>query len=221
MEPGPGQVRDINSYTLGGPGPEGRGAYRSTTRSPPITRRGALFAAVQAAFDDADVLVVTAGSSVSYRDLTAQAINRLGPRGVGPRRGRPARQAYYPGSLRRASRSSACQATPYPASTSIRRFVEPAIRMLLGAGPLRRTSVQARLARQYPRGQRPRRLRARPARGPRRRTVGRACVREIELDLHVDPVGRGRRGAAQQQWHPCRRHPDGHTGLKKRPEGPG
>jgi molybdopterin molybdotransferase len=80
IAPGPGQVRDVNTYTVAGliaraggvPLPQG------------IIRDDfdALFAVAQTGLNDADALVISAGSSVSTRDFTADVINRLGPPGV-------------------------------------------------------------------------------------------------------------------------------------------
>jgi len=80
MDPSPGQIRDINTYTIAGlviraggiPAPHGivSDEYES------------LFSAARAALESADVLVVSAGSSVSTRDLTADVINNLGKPGV-------------------------------------------------------------------------------------------------------------------------------------------
>jgi len=148
QEPGPGQVRDINSYTLAGLVHRAGGIPLNYPIAP--DREESLFAAVQAAFDDADLLVVTAGSSVSYRDLTAQAINRLGPpgalvHGVAVRPGKPTILAVCGGKP-----VFGLPGNPVSCINIYRRFVEPAIRMLLGAGPLRYMSVQARLARNIP-----------------------------------------------------------------------
>jgi molybdopterin molybdotransferase len=78
--PALGQIRDVNTYTVAGivaqaggiPLPKGivRDFYAS------------LFLAAQGALADADVLVISAGSSVSSRDLTAQVVNGLGGPGV-------------------------------------------------------------------------------------------------------------------------------------------
>ena len=79
-QPGPGQVRDVNTYTVAGL----------------VTRAGGLplpqgivgddfdelFSAARNGLDAADALVISAGSSVSTRDLTADVVNRLGQPGV-------------------------------------------------------------------------------------------------------------------------------------------
>lgn len=90
--PAPGQVRDVNTYTIAGivtraggvPLPQGiiRDDYE------------ALLAAAQRAFEQADVLVFSAGSSVSVRDMTANVIGALGSpgvlvHGIGIRPGKP------------------------------------------------------------------------------------------------------------------------------------
>jgi molybdopterin molybdotransferase len=76
----PGQVRDVNSYTLAGQVAQAGGV--------PL-RRGivpdnydTLLDAARAALQDADALVLSAGSSVSARDLTARVAGDLGAPGV-------------------------------------------------------------------------------------------------------------------------------------------
>ncbi len=78
--PDPGQIRDVNSYAISG--------LVSRAGGIPL-RRGivrddhdALLTAAGAALDEADCLVISAGSSVSTRDLTADVINLLGSPGV-------------------------------------------------------------------------------------------------------------------------------------------
>jgi molybdopterin molybdotransferase len=78
--PGPGQIRDVNTYTIAGlvaraggiPLPQGiiGDDYES------------LLSATGAALETADALVISAGSSVSTRDLTANVVNNLGKPGV-------------------------------------------------------------------------------------------------------------------------------------------
>lgn len=76
----PGQIRDINSSTIQAlcarAGAEAQ--VHPIVRDEP----DALYHALADAFDAADMLVVTAGSSVSVRDITADTINRLGVPGV-------------------------------------------------------------------------------------------------------------------------------------------
>lgn len=76
----PGQIRDINSYTLSllveeaGGIPVRYGIIKDNYES--------LLATTQQAFSETDMVVITAGSSVSYRDITAQVIEKLGSPGV-------------------------------------------------------------------------------------------------------------------------------------------
>jgi molybdopterin molybdotransferase len=79
-EPGPGQVRDVNSYTLS--------ALVSRAGGTPIQRGiipdrfEALLDAAMRAHREDDMLIITAGSSISARDVTADVIQRLGSPGV-------------------------------------------------------------------------------------------------------------------------------------------
>lgn len=76
----PGQIRDINAYTLAalvreaGAEPVLLGIARDNLED--------FQAKAQAGFAEVDMLLITAGSSVSVRDLTAEVINGLGTPGV-------------------------------------------------------------------------------------------------------------------------------------------
>jgi molybdopterin molybdotransferase len=78
--PRPGQVRDINSYTLA--------ALVEECGGLPVCfgiladRREAMQEALQRALSEWDIVVITAGSSASTRDLTAEVIESMGPPGV-------------------------------------------------------------------------------------------------------------------------------------------
>ncbi|MFZ5923032.1 MAG: gephyrin-like molybdotransferase Glp [Chloroflexota bacterium] len=80
VRPGPGQVRDVNSYTLsalvGKSGGEARryGIVGDTFE--------ALQTVAAKALAETEVLVITAGSSASTRDMTAEVIASLGQPGV-------------------------------------------------------------------------------------------------------------------------------------------
>jgi molybdopterin molybdotransferase len=80
QEPGPGQIRDINSYTLAalvrraGHQPCLAGVVRDDY---PV-----LEAAARHALASSDVLILSAGSSVSTRDMTAAVVQSLGTPGV-------------------------------------------------------------------------------------------------------------------------------------------
>jgi molybdopterin molybdotransferase len=79
-EPQPGQVRDVNTYSIGGIVERAGGVARSGG----IIRDNfeALYEAAQNLLDRSDVLVLSAGSSVSVRDMTADVIKRLGQPGL-------------------------------------------------------------------------------------------------------------------------------------------
>ncbi len=148
QEPGPGQVRDINSYTLAGFVQRAGGIPINYPIAP--DRQEALDAAVQRAFAEADLVVITAGSSVSYRDLTANAINRLGPpgilvHGVAIRPGKPTILAMCDGKP-----VFGLPGNPVSCINIFQRFVTPAIRLLLGAPSAPTCTAQARLARNIP-----------------------------------------------------------------------
>jgi molybdopterin molybdotransferase len=79
-EAGPGQIRDINSYTVAGLVTRAGGApvlfgiVRDNVE--------AMMASATRALAGADALVLSAGSSVSVRDMTADVINSLGKPGA-------------------------------------------------------------------------------------------------------------------------------------------
>lgn len=80
LTPGPGQIRDVNTYTIAGL------VARAGGVPLPCGIIGddfqTLLSAAQTALDSADALVISAGSSVSTRDLTADVLNNLGAPGV-------------------------------------------------------------------------------------------------------------------------------------------
>ena len=78
--PGPGQIRDINSYTLSA-------LIRRDGHLPCVAglvpdEYAELEHAAKQALKDNDVVVLSAGSSVSARDMTAQVVDSLGRPGV-------------------------------------------------------------------------------------------------------------------------------------------
>lgn len=79
-DPGPAQIRDINSYTIAAQARRAGGLPRACG----IIRDdfAALKAAAELALAESDVLVLSAGSSVSARDVTSQVISSLGEPGV-------------------------------------------------------------------------------------------------------------------------------------------
>jgi molybdopterin molybdotransferase len=87
---------------------------------------------------------------VSYRDLTANAINTLGApgvlvHGVAIRPGKPTILAMCDGKP-----VFGLPGNPVSCINIFRRFVTPTIRLLLGAEPLPEHAVKARLARNIP-----------------------------------------------------------------------
>ncbi len=145
-EPHPGQVRDINSYTA----------------SALVTRAGGLPRLLGIVPDDypllehtareglarADALIISAGSSVSTRDMTARAITALGEpgvlvHGVSLKPGKPTILAVVDGKP-----VFGLPGNPVSAFVVFQLFVAPAIRLLGGAraDDLQNTT-QARLAR--------------------------------------------------------------------------
>lgn len=78
--PGPGQIRDINSYTI---------SARSTEEGFTVTRTlsvkddsEAITAALEAAKDDSDLVVISGGSSQGKKDMTAALIDKAADHGV-------------------------------------------------------------------------------------------------------------------------------------------
>jgi molybdopterin molybdotransferase len=79
-EPRAGQVRDINSYTLAALVRRHGGDPRIYGISP--DSYSSLESLAQQAFAENDMILITAGSSVSVRDITAEVIASLGKPGV-------------------------------------------------------------------------------------------------------------------------------------------
>ncbi len=80
QEPAPGQVRDVNSYSLAGLVEQAGGRpirFGIIPDSP-----AALEAAARRAHAESDLVVIAAGSSVSVRDLSAGVIHSLGAPGI-------------------------------------------------------------------------------------------------------------------------------------------
>ena len=143
LTPRPGQVRDINSYSLSALVEAAGGCALRYGILP--DRREALESALRAAWDECDLVVVTAGSSASTRDLTAQVIDGLGRpgvlvHGVNVRPGKPTILGVcgerpligLPGN-------------PVSALVIARLFVIPLVERLLGLAPGPRLSITARL----------------------------------------------------------------------------
>jgi molybdopterin molybdotransferase len=80
VTPGPGQIRDVNALTVSTLVAQAGGTPLPAGIVP--DEEAALEQACRAALDGADALVLSAGSSVSARDLTARVVDRLGRPGV-------------------------------------------------------------------------------------------------------------------------------------------
>jgi molybdopterin molybdotransferase len=141
--PGPGQVRDVNTSTVAGlvrraggvPLPQGIVQDRLED----------LLAAAQAGLDAADALVISAGSSVSTRDLTAGVVNRLGRpgvlvHGVSVKPGKPTVLGVCGGKP-----VFGLPGNPVSAMVVAGLFLVPVLRKLQGASPSSYNRVRARL----------------------------------------------------------------------------
>ena len=141
----PGQVRDINSYTLAGLA--GRAGARALRYGIVPDDRAALEAAAARAVAECDIVVFSAGSSVSYRDMTADVIDGLGKpgvlvHGVSVKPGKPTILAVCDGKA-----VFGLPGNPVSAMVIFDLFITPAIGLLLGAQKPPQSTVAARLAR--------------------------------------------------------------------------
>jgi molybdopterin molybdotransferase len=139
--PRPGQVRDINSYTLGALIEKSGGvAVRYGIVSDQLQ---ALKEAAAKALSECDVVIVTAGSSASTRDMTADVIRALGEpgvlvHGINTRPGKPTILGVCNGKA-----VIGLPGNPVSALVNGYLFVVPVIEKLLGALPKPRATVQA------------------------------------------------------------------------------
>ncbi len=142
------QVRDVNSTVVGalvavnGGIPLRYGIVRD--------RANALYETATAALAEADVLIITAGSSVSERDVTADVINRLGEpgvlvHGVPVKPGKPIILAVCDGKP-----VFGLPGNPVSALNTTRLFVGPLLWRMQGASPPHPGFVHARLAANLP-----------------------------------------------------------------------
>jgi molybdopterin molybdotransferase len=144
--PSPGQVRDINSYSLAAR------AARAGAKPALLGLVGDDFDTMRRTAEEglagADILVISAGSSVSTRDATARVIATLGEpgilvHGVSIRPGKPTILAVAGGKP-----VFGLPGNPVSALVTFNLFVVPAIRALGGlTGPTDDRIVQARLGR--------------------------------------------------------------------------
>lgn len=143
--PAIGQVRDVNAYALSALVEQAGG---EPTRYGIIPDdRAALEAAAGRARRECDAVILSAGSSVSYRDMSLEVIQGLGlpgvlVHGVSVKPGKPTILAMADGVP-----VFGLPGNPASAMVVSELFVVPAIRALLGASGQPRASVPARLAR--------------------------------------------------------------------------
>lgn len=143
--PGPGQVRDINSATLAALTLRAGGEPKLYGIAPDV--RESLQAIVTQAHAESDLVVLSAGSSVSYRDLSVDVISQLGQPGVlahglSVRPGKPTIVAVCNGVP-----VFGLPGNPVSAMVIFDLIVTPTIRVCLGANAQPKAQVQARLAR--------------------------------------------------------------------------
>ena len=141
--PRPGQVRDVNSYTLGALIEKSGGIAKlygivSDTFD-------ALKSSAAKALSECDVLIITAGSSASTRDITVDVIRSLGEpgilvHGINTRPGKPTILGVCNGKA-----VVGLPGNPVSALVNGYLFVVPVLEKLLGTLPKPRPSVLARL----------------------------------------------------------------------------
>jgi len=139
-----GQIRDINAYVLGAMF-EGAGAQTSHAGIARDTFDD-LYGKARAAFDSADMLVFSAGSSISVRDLTRDVISQLGAPGIlqhglAVKPGKPTIIAACDGKP-----VIGLPGNPVSAALVARQLVLPIIRHLLGVAPRPAATIRAVLA---------------------------------------------------------------------------
>jgi molybdopterin molybdotransferase len=144
QNPLPGQVRDVNSYSLAGLVERAGGVPVLYGIVPDDLE--AMKAAAARALAECDALVITAGSSASARDTTAAAIETLGApgvlvHGVNVRPGKPTILAVCGGKA-----VIGLPGNPVSALVIAGMFIVPMIEKLLGEKPKPKASVHAKLA---------------------------------------------------------------------------
>lgn len=141
--PRPGQVRDVNSYTLAALVEKSGGAPRLYGIVPDTFE--ALKEAASTALSENDILIITAGSSASTRDMTADVIRTLGEpgvlvHGINTRPGKPTILGVCSGKA-----VIGLPGNPVSALVNGYLFVAPVIERLLGVLPRPKPTVPARL----------------------------------------------------------------------------
>ncbi|RPJ26309.1 MAG: molybdopterin molybdenumtransferase MoeA [Chloroflexi bacterium] len=143
QSPRPGQVRDVNSYTLGALVENSGGTaklYGIISDEFDVLKEAAAKALIEC-----DVVIITAGSSASTRDMTADVIRSLGTpgvlvHGINTRPGKPTILGVCNGKA-----LIGLPGNPVSALVNGYLFVLPVIEKLLGALPRPKATVLARL----------------------------------------------------------------------------
>jgi molybdopterin molybdotransferase len=143
QSPRPGQVRDVNSFTLAALVEES-GAIAKVYGIVPDSF-DALTAAATQALSECDMLLITAGSSASTRDMTADVIRSLGEpgvlvHGINTRPGKPTILGVCNGQA-----VIGLPGNPVSALVNGYLFVVPVIENLLGMLPKPKATLLARL----------------------------------------------------------------------------
>ena len=141
--PRPGQVRDVNSYTLAALVEKSGGTAK--LYGIVSDEFEALKRAAAVALSECDVVILTAGSSASTRDMTADVIRSLGApgvlvHGINTRPGKPTILGVCDGKA-----MIGLPGNPVSALVNGYLFVVPVIEKLLGVTPRPRAAVLARL----------------------------------------------------------------------------
>ena len=141
--PRPGQVRDVNSFTLGALVEKSGGIAK--LYGIVSDQFGALKDAAAKALSECDVVIITAGSSASTRDMTSDVIRSLGApgvlvHGINTRPGKPTILGVCEGKA-----VIGLPGNPVSALVNGYLFVVPVIEKLLGALPRPKATVFARL----------------------------------------------------------------------------
>lgn len=145
VRPRPGQIRDINSYTLAAL--VRRGGHCPVLAGVLPDQYEALRSASQKALAENDVLILSAGSSVSARDMTAQVVESLGQpgllvHGVSLKPGKPTILAVCDGKA-----VFGLPGNPVSCMVTYGLFVVPTLAHLSGAAAAPERIVGARLTR--------------------------------------------------------------------------
>ncbi len=145
QEPLAGQIRDINSYTLAAL--VRRGGHEACLTGVFPDELSALERAARTALAQSDVVILSAGSSVSARDMTAHVVHGLGRpgvlvHGVSLKPGKPTILAVCSGKA-----VFGLPGNPVSCMVTYELFVAPTLAHLSGAAIPPRRSVGARLTR--------------------------------------------------------------------------